>query len=77
MHFGKLKSWWGRGWVGRINDQGWWKIGTAATRRHRRKYRPGGRDEGGQPPDEWMEEVLISEVRNAERGTWETSVGLA
>lgn len=45
--------------------------------RPRRKHRPGGRGEGREPPDDWMEEVLISEARKAERGTWETSVGLA
>lgn len=36
-----------------------------------------GRGEGGAPPEEWMLEVLILEVRKAERGTWETNVGLA
>ena len=46
-------------------------------RRPRRKHRPGGRGEGRVPPDERMEEVLISDARKAERGTWETSVGLA
>ena len=60
-----------------LSIQSCWRPGTAAIRRPRRKHRPGGRGEGGVPPEEWMEEVLISEVRKAERGTWETSVGLA
>lgn len=46
-------------------------------KRPRRKHRTGGRGEGGQLPDDWMEEVLMEEVRKAERGTWETRVGLA
>lgn len=41
-----------------------------------RKLRPGCR-EGGRPPDEWTEVVLISEDIKAERGTWEMRVGLA
>lgn len=41
-----------------------------------RRHRPGCRGEGGQPPDVWTEVVLISEVRKAERGTWEMRVGL-
>lgn len=38
-------------------------------RNPRRRHRPGGRGERRKPADDWMEEVLISEVRKAERGT--------
>lgn len=64
----------GRGIIG---IETYWGPVTAAMRRPRRKHRAAWRGDGGAPPEEWMEEVLISETRKAERGTWETSVGLA
>lgn len=45
-------------------------------RRPRRRHGPGGRGPGVAPPDDWMEDVLSSEVRKADSGTWDTSVGL-
>lgn len=59
----------------RETTQSRWK--TGAMRRPRRKHRIGGGGEGGEPADDWMEGVLISELRKADRGTWDMRVGLA